>query len=64
MRIVIGIIVLLVLIGGLFWFMSGNESGREEIRETATESDISESSSIESDEEVFNEIDTAMAGLE
>lgn len=63
MRILIGIIVLLVIVGGVFWFMSSSDTtmDREDPQE---QREITESSSIESSDEVFTEIDNALEGLE
>jgi len=56
----------LVVIGGLAWFMSGDETSstntgtQNQIQST----EITESSSIQSDDEVFSEIDNAIDQLE
>lgn len=63
MRIILGIIVGLVLIGGLVWFMSG-DSSTDSSTETQQADEITETTNIESDEQVFTEIDNALEGLE
>ena len=67
MKILFWIIVALVIVGGLFWFMSPNSedktSNQNNDQEGSTNK-ITESTSIESDDEVFNEIDNALSELE
>lgn len=66
MKILIGIIVVIVIVGGLFWFMSGDESTTpsDNRGQSQTGTEVTESSSIDSSDDVFSEIDNAMAGLE
>ncbi|MEK6894650.1 MAG: hypothetical protein AABX10_04255 [Nanoarchaeota archaeon] len=65
MKILIWIIVGLVIVGGLVWFMSGDqETGTNTGSNGLQNTEVTESSSIQSDEEVFTEIDNALAGLE
>ncbi|MBM3232465.1 hypothetical protein FJZ21_03775 [Candidatus Pacearchaeota archaeon] len=66
MKLLIWGIVVLVIIGGLAWFMSGDseDSSTEGGSSVAPSSEITESSSIESDDEVFAEIDNALEDLE
>jgi flagellar basal body-associated protein FliL len=63
MKILIWIIVALIIVGGLVWFMSGDSTTETESSQNqATE--VTEESSIESDEQVLAEIDNALQGLE
>ena len=62
MKILIWIIVALVIVGGLAWFMSGDSTTNSE--ESFQSTEVTESSSIESDQQVFTEIDNALEGLE
>ncbi len=64
-KIIMWIIVAIVIVGGVFWFMSGDSSTDTINTDSETTStEITESSSIQSDEEVFTEIDSALEGLE
>ncbi len=64
-KIIMWVIVAIVIVGGVFWFMSGDSSTDTINTDSETTStEITESSSIQSDEEVFTEIDSALEGLE
>ncbi len=64
-KIIMWVIVAIVIVGGVFWFMSGDSSTDTINTDSETTStEITESSSIQSDEEVFTEIDSALKGLE
>jgi hypothetical protein len=71
-KLLMWIIVAIVIVGGLVWFMSGDDSTStitqtdtaENTGSSAQATSVTESSSIESDEEMFNEIDAAMADYE
>lgn len=71
-KLIIGIVVALVIIGGVVWFTSDNKepttqidnSNAESTASSAQSNEVTESSSIESDDEVFAEIDNALEGLE
>lgn len=64
-KIIMWVIVAIVIVGGIFWFMSGDSSTDTMNADSETTStEITESSSIQSDEEVFTEIDSALEGLE
>lgn len=62
-KILIGIVVAIVIVGGLVWFMSG-DSSIDTTSNSETANEVTESSSIQSDEQVFAEIDNALEGLE
>ncbi len=64
MKILIGIIVAIVIVGGLVWFMSGDSTSDSSNTNSNQNTEVTESSSIESDQEVFTEIDNALEGLE
>jgi cell division septal protein FtsQ len=71
MKILIWVIVALVIVGGLTWFLSPNKSNVEKITNVGSNNQqqqntqqVTETGSITSDDEVFNEIDNALAGLE
>ena len=60
MKILIWIIVAIVIVGGLFWFMSG-DSNQQNSGNTDT---LSENGRvIDTDDKVFEEIDEALTGL-
>lgn len=66
MKILIWIIVALVIVGGLAWFMSSDPTSTltNDGQEQDNLQQITESTSIESDDEVFTEIDQALAELD
>jgi len=68
MKILMWIIVAVVLVGGLAWFLSSDESDanntESENLPEQNPSQITESGSIESDDEVFSEIDNAVEELQ
>ncbi|MBS3083430.1 hypothetical protein J4423_01355 [Candidatus Pacearchaeota archaeon] len=68
MKILIWIIVAIVIVGGLFWFMSGdsnNSSNDSENQQNSGNTDtLSENGRvIDTDDKVFEEIDEALTGL-
>lgn len=64
MKILMWIIVAIVIIGGLAWFMSGDNESTNNAGNQQSINEVTESSSIESDEQVFTEIDNALEDLE
>ena len=67
MKALIWIIVALVIVGGLAWFLSSDESNGDKIESGAGQqgtSRIIETGSISSDDNIFTEIDNALAELE
>jgi hypothetical protein len=64
MKIIIWIIVAIVVIGGLAWFMS-SDSIQDSTNNTGNtgSQEIIESGSINSNDQVFNEIDNALSSL-
>lgn len=71
-KLILGVVVALVIIGGVVWFTSDSKdsstqietSNAESIESSSQSNEVTESSSIESDDEVFAEIDNALEGLE
>ncbi len=66
MKILIGIIVAVVLIGGLVWFFSSDTTPVNEEQQNQVTDQLSESGGrvIDTDDKVFEEIDDAMNSLE
>lgn len=68
MKILVWIIVALVIVGGLVWFLSSpsteETSNTTGSSDTNNENQVTQGSSISSDEDVFAEIDAAMEDLE
>ncbi len=66
MKIIIWAIVAIVVIGGLAWFMSSDSSqsstSNTENQNTGPQ-EITESGNINSNDQVFNEIDNALSAL-
>ncbi len=64
-KIIMWIIVAIVIVGGLVWFMSPDQSiDTTNTDSETTNTEITETSSITSSDEVFTEIDSALEGLE
>jgi len=70
MKILIWIIVALVVVGGLAWFLSSDSSTNTDNTDSnfnknqVPSGQVTESGSIESDDQVFEEIDNALSELE
>lgn len=64
-KIIMWIVVAIVIVGGLVWFMSSPDSTNNvDTENQQLSNEVTESSSIQSDEQVFAEIDSAIEGLE
>lgn len=64
-KIIMWIIVAIVIVGGLVWFMSPDQSiDSTNTDSETTNTEITETSSITSSDEVFTEIDNALEDLE
>ncbi|MGV8131459.1 MAG: hypothetical protein ACP5N7_05170 [Candidatus Pacearchaeota archaeon] len=64
-KIIMWIIVAIVIVGGLVWFMSPDQSiDKTNTDSETTNTEITETSRITSSDEVFTEIDSALEGLE
>lgn len=66
MKIIIWLIVAIVVIGGLAWFLSSDstQSSKSNTENQNTGSqEITESGNINSNDQVFNEIDNALSAL-
>lgn len=65
MKILMWVVVAIVIVGGLVWFMSSPETDNSNSEANSEyRGEITESSSIQSDEQVLAEIDNAIEGLE
>lgn len=62
-KILMWIVVAIVIVGGLAWFMSSDSTSSNTNTQQTQGTEVTQSSSIVSDEQVFTEIDNALEGL-